>query len=178
MNREHLKSLVRTVPNYPKPGIMFRDITTLFRDPAGFRFVIDHLCERYLQQDIDYIVGIEARGFILASAMAFQLNKGFIPLRKQGKLPADVLGVDYQLEYGTDRIEMHRDALSKGDRVVIVDDLLATGGTALAGVELVSEVEADIVECCFVIDLPALGGKKRLDAQKIQSYTMIEFEGD
>src|SRR5512146_3248641 len=150
-----IKSRIRTVPNYPKKGIMFRDITTLIKDPVGFRLVIDTLVQRYIQKEYEFdaIVGIESRGFILGSAMSYALGKGFIPIRKKGKLSAEVETQEYALEYGTDRIEIHRDALKEGEKVLIVDDLLATGGTALAAAALVEKIGGKVVEMAFIVDL-------------------------
>jgi adenine phosphoribosyltransferase len=158
-----LKSLIRTIPNHPKSGIMFRDITTLLKDPAGFRALINGLAGRYETRNITKVVGIEARGFIIGTPLAVHLGAGFVPQRKKGKLPYQTIGRDYKLEYGTDRIEMHIDAINKGDRVLVVDDLIATGGTAQAACRLIRDAGGEIVECCFVIDLPALGGRKRLE---------------
>src|SRR5450759_1637209 len=149
-----LKSKIRTVQHYPKQGIQFSDITTLLKDPAGFRATIDDLVSRYKDVKIDKIAGIESRGFILGAPLAYALNKGFIPIRKKGKLPAETIGHDYELEYGTDRIEIHTDAIQKGDKVLLIDDLIATGGTAEAAVNLIQQMGAEVVECCFVIDLP------------------------
>src|SRR5512146_2603296 len=159
-----IKSKIRTVPNYPKKGVMFRDITTLIKDPVGFRLVIDTMTQRYLHADFDFdtIVGIESRGFIIGAAMSYALGKGFIPIRKKGKLPAEVESQEYDLEYGTDRIEIHKDALRKGERVLLVDDLLATGGTALAAAALVEKIGGKVVEMAFIVDLPDIGGRKKL----------------
>jgi adenine phosphoribosyltransferase len=173
-----IKSRIRTVPHYPKPGIMFRDITTLLKDPVGFRVTINELVNRYTAQKIDKVAGIESRGFIIGAALAFQLGVGFVPIRKRGKLPAETVGHDYELEYGSDRIEMHVDAVSKGDRILLVDDLIATGGTADAAVKLVSGMGGHIVECCFVIDLPDLGGRARLEKHGLKVFALCEFEGD
>jgi adenine phosphoribosyltransferase len=173
-----IKSLIRTVPHYPKQGVMFRDITTLLKDPLGFRATIDQLGERYADAKIDKVVGIEARGFILASALAFQLKVGFVPIRKKDKLPAETVGLDYALEYGTDRIEMHVDAVSAGDRLLLVDDLIATGGTAEAACKLIENMGGAIIECCFVIDLPDLGGRKKLEENGRKVFSLCEFEGD
>jgi adenine phosphoribosyltransferase len=158
-----IKSRIRTIPHYPKQGIMFRDITTLLKDPIGLRVTINELVNRYTSMKIDKIAGIEARGFIIGAPLAFQLGVGFVPIRKKGKLPAETVGHDYALEYGADRIEVHVDAVSKGENVLLVDDLIATGGTAGAAVKLLEYMGAKIVECCFVIDLPELGGRKRLE---------------
>ena len=175
-----LKSKIRTIPDHPKKGILFRDITTLLKDPVGFRLVIDALTQRYLKGDIhfDLIVGIEARGFIIGGALSYTLGKGFVPIRKVGKLPAEVVRHEYQLEYGTDTVEIHRDAINKGTKVLIVDDLLATGGTAEAAVKLIESMGGIVVECCFVIDLPDLGGNKRLAAHGQKVFALCEFEGD
>jgi len=175
-----IKSKIRTIPNYPKKGIMFRDITTLIKDPVGFRLVIDTLTQRYMHTDFDFdtIVGIESRGFIIGAALAYTLGKGFIPIRKKGKLPAEVVSQEYELEYGTDRIEIHKDALKQGERVLLVDDLLATGGTALAAAALVEKLGAVVVEMCFVVDLPDVGGKKKLKKKGYKIFALAEFEGD
>jgi adenine phosphoribosyltransferase len=173
-----VKSLIRTVPHYPKPGIMFRDITTLLKDAVGFKLTIDQLVERYQGQQIAKVVGIESRGFIIGAALAYQLGLGFVPIRKKGKLPADTRGHDYELEYGVDRVEIHVDALERGEKVVLVDDLIATGGTAEASCKLIAECGAEVVECCFVIDLPDLGGRKRLEAQGLKVFALCEFEGE
>jgi adenine phosphoribosyltransferase len=173
-----IKSRIRTVPHYPKEGVMFRDITTLLKDPVGFRSTINELVSRYEGVKIDKVVGIESRGFIVGSALAFQLGLGFVPIRKKGKLPAETVGHDYELEYGKDRIEIHLDAISKGDRVLLADDLIATGGTAEAAVKLIESMGGTIVECCFIIDLPDLGGRKRLESRGQQVFALCEFEGD
>ncbi|MCM2253623.1 MAG: adenine phosphoribosyltransferase [Ramlibacter sp.] len=173
-----IKSRIRTVPHYPKPGVMFRDITTLLKDPVGFRITITELVNRYAGQKIDKVAGIESRGFIVGAALAFQLGLGCVPIRKKGTLPAQTVGHDYELEYGTDRIEIHVDAIDPGDRVLLVDDLLATGGTAEAAVKLIGSMGGSIVECCFVIDLPDLGGRQRLTARGQKVFALCEFEGD
>jgi adenine phosphoribosyltransferase len=157
---------------------MFRDITTLLKDPVGFRITINELVNRYAGVKIDRVAGIEARGFIVGSALAYQLGVGFVPIRKKGKLPAETVGRDYELEYGTDRIEMHVDAVSPGDQVLLVDDLIATGGTAEAACKLIESMGGKIVECCFVIDLPDLGGRARLEKQGQKVFALCEFEGD
>lgn len=172
-----IKSRIRTVPHYPKPGVMFRDITTLLKDPVGFRLTVNEFVTRYEGAQIDKIAAIESRGFMIGAPLAYQLGVGFVPIRKQGKLPAETLGHDYELEYGSDRIEIHVDAIAKGDRVLLVDDLLATGGTAEAAVKLIRSMGGTIVECCFVIDLPELGGHARLDALGQSVFTLCEFEG-
>ena len=173
-----IKSRVRTVPHYPKQGIMFRDITTVLKDPIGLRATIDELARRYADMKIDKVAGIESRGFIVGAPLAYVLGKGFIPIRKKGKLPAETIGHDYELEYGTDRIEIHTDAISKGERVLLVDDLIATGGTAEAACKLIEKIGGEIVECCFVIDLPDIGGRKRLERHGHSVFALCEFEGD
>jgi len=173
-----IKSRIRTVPHYPKQGVMFRDITTLLKDPVGFRVTITELANRYAGARIDRVAGIEARGFIVGAALAYHLGVGFVPIRKKGKLPAETVGQDYELEYGTDRIEMHADAVSPGERVLLVDDLIATGGTAIAACKLIESMGGKIVECCFVIDLPDLGGRARLEKHGHNVFSLCEFEGD
>jgi adenine phosphoribosyltransferase len=157
---------------------MFRDITTLLKDPVGFRITITELANRYAGEKIDLVAGIEARGFIVGAALAYQLGLGFVPIRKKGKLPAETVGHDYELEYGTDRVEMHVDAVSQGERVLLVDDLIATGGTAGAACKLIESMGGKIVECCFVIDLPDLGGRARLEKHGHTVFALCEFEGD
>lgn len=173
-----IKSKIRTVPHYPKQGIQFRDITTLLKDPIGLRITIDELARRYADMKIDKIAGIEARGFILGAPLAYVLGKGFIPIRKKGKLPAETIGHDYELEYGTDRIEIHTDAIAPGERVLLVDDLIATGGTAEAACKLIEKMGGEIVECCFIIDLPDIGGRARLEKHGQKVFALCEFEGD
>lgn len=173
-----IKSLIRTIPHYPKQGIQFRDITTLLKDPVGFRMVIDALSQHYSGKKIDKIAGIEARGFIIGAALAYKLGVGFVPVRKSGKLPAETIGHDYALEYGADRVEIHIDAISKGEQVLLVDDLIATGGTAEAAVALMQKLGGDVIGCAFVIDLPDLGGTKRLIESSIKTFSLCEFEGD
>jgi adenine phosphoribosyltransferase len=173
-----IKSLIRTVPHYPKQGVMFRDITTLLKDPVGFRVTINEFVNRYTAVKIDKVAAVESRGFIIGAALAFQLGVGFVPVRKRGKLPAETVGYDYELEYGTDRVEMHVDAVTKGDRILLVDDLIATGGTAEAAVKLIGTMGGEIVECCFVIDLPDLGGRKRIEKLGHSVFALCEFEGD
>lgn len=175
-----IKSRIRTVPNYPKKGIMFRDITTLIKDPVGFRLVIDTITQRYIHDDYDFnvIVGIESRGFIIGGALSYTLGKGFVPIRKKGKLPAEVVSQEYQLEYGTDKIEVHKDAIKQGDRVLLIDDLLATGGTALAAAALIEKLGGKVVEMAFIVDLPDVGGKKKLESKGYKIYALTEFEGD
>jgi adenine phosphoribosyltransferase len=175
-----IKSKIRTIPDHPKKGILFRDITTLIKDPVGFRLVIDALTQRYIRGDIrfDIIVGIESRGFIIGGALAYTLGKGFIPVRKKGKLPAETVSYEYELEYGTDTIEIHKDALASGDRALIIDDLLATGGTALATAALVKKLGGEIIEMAFIVNLPDVGGSKRLRDAGYNFFCLTEFEGD
>ena len=173
-----IKSRIRTVPNYPKPNIMFRDITTLLKDPIGLRATVDELVRRYKDVKIDKVAGIESRGFIIGAPLAYALGKGFIPIRKKGKLPAETIGHDYELEYGTDRIEIHTDAIAKGEKVLLVDDLIATGGTAEAACKLIEKMGGKIVECCFIIDLPDIGGHARLEKHGHKVFALCEFEGD
>ena len=173
-----IKSLIRTVPHYPKQGVMFRDITTLLKDAVGFRVTINEFVHRYTGAKLDKIAGIESRGFIIGAALAFQLGVGFVPIRKKGKLPAETVGHDYELEYGVDRVELHVDAIAKGERVLLVDDLIATGGTAEAAIRLIEKMGGTVVEVCAVIDLPDLGGRKRLEKLKHKVFALCEFEGD
>jgi len=173
-----LRDLVRTIPDYPKPGIMFRDITTLIGHREGFGRVVDELAGRYAGKSVEKVAGIEARGFILGGALAHQLGVGFAPVRKKGKLPWNVVGYDYALEYGTDRVEMHKDAVTKGEHVLVVDDLIATGGTAEAAIRLVELLGGTVVETCFVIELPELGGRARIEAMGHKVHALIAFEGE
>ena len=172
-----LKALIRTVPDYPKPGVLFRDITTLLKDPAGFGLTIGALAGRYRGRRVDKVAGIESRGFIVGAPLAHQLGAGFVPLRKRGKLPAETVGHDYALEYGADRIEMHVDAIAAGEQVLLVDDLIATGGTAAAAVRLIESAGARVVECCFVIELPDLGGRQRLEGLGHPVFALVTFAG-
>ena len=176
-----IKSMIRTIPDYPKKGIMFRDITTLINDPVGFRLVIDNFTQRYIKGDIkfDVIAGIEARGFIIGGALSYTLGKGFIPIRKKGKLPHEVVSEEYDLEYGTDIIEMHKDSFDNGSsRVLLIDDLLATGGTALAGANLIKKLGGTVAEAAFIVTLPDLGGEKKLKENGVDVYCLTEFEGE
>lgn len=172
-----LRELIRTIPDYPKPGILFRDITTLLGHAEGFRQTIHAFTARYAGQEIDKVAGIEARGFILGGAIAHHLGAGFVPIRKRGKLPWQTVGSDYELEYGSDRVEMHQDAIHPGERVLLVDDLIATGGTAAASIDLIAQVGGKLVEACFVIDLPELGGRKRIEQMGHPVFTLVAFEG-
>lgn len=173
-----IKSRIRTVPNWPKKGVMFRDITTLLKDPHGFNHMINLLTERYQNMDIDVIAGIESRGFIIGSALAHRLGIGFVPIRKKGKLPAETVSEEYDLEYGKDKIEIHKDAILPGSKVLLIDDLIATGGTSLAAANLIKKLDGKVVECSFIIDLPDLGGKKKLEDAGYKVFNLIEFEGE
>ncbi|CAG0982227.1 adenine phosphoribosyltransferase [Methylophilaceae bacterium] len=173
-----IKSLIRTVPHYPRHGVQFRDITTLLKDPLGLKVTVDELFSRYENQKIDKVVGVESRGFLIGTPLAYKLGVGFVPVRKQGKLPAETLGHDYELEYGSDRVEIHTDAVEKGERILLVDDLIATGGTAIASAALIEKLGGTIVECAFIIDLISLGGRKRLEEKGYRMFALCEFEGD
>ena len=172
-----LKNAIRSIPDYPKPGIIFRDITTLLADAKAFRRAIDELVQPWSGSKIDKIAGIEARGFILGGAVAHQLSAGFVPIRKKGKLPHKTVSIGYSLEYGVDEMEMHVDALMPGEKVILVDDLIATGGTAEAAVKLLKKLGADVVAACFIIDLPDLGGAKKIEALDVPVRSLIAFEG-
>ena len=172
-----VKDYIRTIVDFPHQGIMFRDVTTLFSDPRGFRMCIDQMLHPYAGEPIDKIVGLEARGFILGGAIAHQLGAGFVPIRKQGKLPGKTLSQDYKLEYGEAIVEIHDDAISAGERILIVDDLLATGGTAEAGIKLVERLGGDIVGCAFIVDLPELGGRAKLETMGMDVHALCNFEG-
>lgn len=171
-----IKSLIRTIPDYPKPGIMFRDVTTLMGHPAGFKAAIDRLVEPYAGK-VDVVAGIEARGFIFGGAVAEKLGCGFIPIRKKGKLPWRTLAQEYSLEYGVDTVEIHADAITKGERILIVDDLVATGGTAEAAAKLIRRSGGEVAGAAFVIDLPEIGGVARLNALGIECHRLMTFEG-
>lgn len=172
-----LAAAIRSIPDYPKPGIIFRDITTLLGSPRAFRRAVDELVQPYAGTKIDKIAGMEARGFILGGAVAHQLSAGFVPIRKKGKLPHTTVRVAYSLEYGVDEMEMHVDAVQPGEKVILVDDLIATGGTAEGAVKLLRQMGADIVSACFVIDLPDLGGRKKLEDLGVEVRTLVEFSG-
>jgi len=174
---EELIAAIRNIPDYPKPGIMFRDITTLLGNPRAFRRSVDELVHPFAGTKIDKVAGMEARGFIIGGAVAHQLSAGFVPIRKKGKLPHDTVRIAYSLEYGVDEMEMHRDAVQPGEKVILVDDLIATGGTAEGAVKLLKQMGADIVAACFIIDLPALGGRKKLEALGVDVRTLVEFDG-
>lgn len=172
----NLKDRVRSIPNWPIEGVTFRDITTVLQDPEAFRYSIDLFYDRYKDMQIDKIVGIDARGFIFGAVLAYKLNLSFIPVRKKGKLPYKTISADYDLEYGKDTVEMHEDAIEKGDRVLVVDDLIATGGTIAASVELVTKLGGTIVECAFLVELPDLKGREKIKGVPI--FSLTEFEGD
>ena len=179
---ESIKSKIRTVPHWPKKNIMFRDITTLLKDPVGFRLIIDSLAQHYVSDELDFefdtIVGIEARGFIIGGALSYVLGKGFVPIRKRGKLPGETVQEEYTLEYGTDIIEIHSDAINEGDRVILIDDLLATGGTTLASAKLVEKLGGIIQEISFIVDLPDVGGHKKLVDAGYRIFYLTQFEGE
>ncbi|MFI4935567.1 MAG: adenine phosphoribosyltransferase [Caulobacterales bacterium] len=172
-----LAKIIRTIADYPKPGIMFRDITTLLGDARAFRQAVDELVQPFAGMKIDKVAGIEARGFILGGAVAHQLSAGFVPLRKKGKLPHQTRAVEYALEYGHDSMEMHLDAVKGGEKVMLVDDLIATGGTALAAIQLLRQARAEIIAAAFVVDLPELGGADRLRATGTPVQVLVAFEG-
>ena len=172
-----LASSIRSIPDYPKPGIMFRDITTLLGNPRAFRRAVDELVQPYAGLKVGKVAGMEARGFILGGALAHQLSAGFVPIRKKGKLPHETVSIAYSLEYGVDEMEIHRDAIQPGEKVILVDDLIATGGTAVGAVQLLRQIGADVVSACFVIDLPDLGGRQKLEALGVEVRTLVEFSG-
>src|SRR3954471_6471648 len=178
MTFEHdLKASVRTIQDYPKPGILFRDITTLLGDPRAFRRTVDQLVDPWAGSKIDKVAGIEARGFIIGGAVAHQVSAGFVPIRKKGKLPHTTVSMAYSLEYGLDEMEMHADAIQPGERGILVDDLIATGGTAEGAVKLLRQIGAQVVAACFIVDLPDLGGAQKLRAMDVPVRTLIAFEG-
>ncbi|NGQ90962.1 adenine phosphoribosyltransferase [Rhodobacter sp. HX-7-19] len=172
-----VKDYIRTIVDFPHEGILFRDVTTLFADPRGFRMCVDQLLAPYAGMRIDKVAGLEARGFILGGAVAHQLSTGFIPIRKKGKLPGATIAESYKLEYGEATVEVHDDALQPGEKVLLVDDLLATGGTAEAGIRLIERLGAQVVGCAFVVDLPDLGGRKRLESLGMDVHALCTFEG-
>lgn len=174
----NLKTLIRTVPDYPKTGIQFRDITTLLKDPKGLQLLVDGLADQYANQKIEKVIGIEARGFVIGAAVAYKLGVGFVPIRKSGKLPAQTFQQEYALEYGSDVMEIHQDAIVEGEWVLLIDDLIATGGTAMAAVSLIEQLGGKIAGCAFVIDLPDLGGMQRLQALGHQTFALCQFEGE
>lgn len=172
-----VKDYIRTIVDFPHAGIMFRDVTTLFADPRGFRMCIDQMLHPYAGQPIDKVVGLEARGFILGGAIAHQLGTGFVPVRKKGKLPGTTISQDYKLEYGEAIVEIHDDAIEAGELILVVDDLLATGGTAEAGIKLIERLGGDIVGCSFIVDLPELGGRTKLQSMNMDVQVLCEFDG-
>ncbi|MEL6959756.1 MAG: adenine phosphoribosyltransferase [Pseudomonadota bacterium] len=172
-----VKDYIRTIPDFPHEGIMFRDVTTLFADPRGLRITVDQMLAPYAGENIDVVVGLEARGFILGGAIAHQLGKGFVPIRKKGKLPGQTIEQAYALEYGEAVMEIHDDAVPAGSKVLVVDDLLATGGTAEAGVKLLERLGAEVIGCAFIIDLPELGGRKKLEGLGLSVQALCSFEG-
>jgi len=173
----NLKDTIRTIPDFPKAGIMYRDITTLLTNPAALAEAVKQLCDPYRDKGIDSVAGIDARGFIFGAAMAVELGAGFVPIRKKGKLPFDVYSEDYQLEYGTDTVEIHKDSIGKGENVLLVDDLIATGGTAEAGIKLLRKTGCEIVGAAFVIDLPELGGLAKITGMGVPVTALVAFEG-
>ncbi|GAA3869120.1 adenine phosphoribosyltransferase [Celeribacter arenosi] len=177
MQTKTVKDYIRTIVDFPHEGIMFRDVTTLFADPRGFRMAIDQMLHPYAGLRIDKVVGLEARGFIMGGAIAHQLSVGFVPVRKKGKLPGAVISEDYKLEYGEAVVEIHDDAISPGEKVLIVDDLLATGGTAEAGIKLVERLGGEIVGCAFIVNLPELGGQKLLEKLGYEVHALCDFDG-
>ena len=172
-----VKDYIRTIPDFPHKGILFRDVTTLFADPRGLRLAIDQMLEPYFGQKIDTVVGLEARGFILGGAIAHQLSAGFVPIRKKGKLPGTTIRQAYTLEYGEAIVELHDDAVQAGERILLVDDLLATGGTAAAGITLLERLGAEIVSCAFIVELPDLGGRTKLEAMGMDLHAICAFDG-
>ncbi len=177
LSRSELAASIRSIPDYPKPGIIFRDITTLLGNPRAFRRAVDELVNPYVGLNVGKIAGMEARGFILGGAVAHQLSAGFVPIRKKGKLPHETVSIAYSLEYGVDEMEIHRDAVLPGEKVILVDDLIATGGTAVGAVQLLRQLGAEVVSACFVIDLPDLGGRAKLEALGVEVRTLVEFSG-
>lgn len=171
---DELKTLIREIPDFPKPGILFYDVTTLFKDPAGLRAAVEVFTERYQDRDISKVLGIESRGFILGPALACNLKAGFVPVRKKGKLPAETVSVSYELEYGTDTLEIHKDAIEPGERIIIIDDLMATGGTAAATVEMVRALEASLVEVAFLIELSFLNGRAKIPSE-VPVFSVLKY---
>ena len=173
-----LKSLIRTIPDYPKPGVQFRDITSLLENAKGLRLAIEGLAEPFRGARVEKVAGIEARGFLFGVSAAIELEAGFVAVRKAGKLPGATIGREYELEYGSDRVEIHADAISRGERVLIVDDLIATGGTVEATIDLIAGIGAEIVGCAFVVDLPDLGGRRKVEAAGYRVVSLCSFEGE
>lgn len=173
-----IKSTIRTIPNWPKQGIMFRDITTLLKDQKAFSYVVDKFYERYKNESIDLIAGIESRGFIIGGALANKLRKGFIPIRKVGKLPSETEKEEYELEYGSAIIEIHKDAIEKGAKILLVDDLIATAGTLVAAINLIEKLGGRIVECAVIIELPDLRGREKIEKKSHKLFSLVDFEGE
>ena len=173
---EHIKSKIRTIPNFPKEGIMFRDITTLLKDPQGLRDVVKEFVERYKNKEIDVVVGVESRGFILGGVLAHELGAGFVPVRKIGKLPGKTRKIEYELEYGKDALEIHEDAINPGQKVLLIDDLIATAGTCKAAVDLIKGLGGEVIECAFIVELPDLKGREKIP--DIPLFSLVCFEGD
>lgn len=177
LDQKQVQDYIRTIPDFPHEGILFRDVTTLFQDPRGFRLAVDQLLAPFVGQRIDKVAGLEARGFILGGAVAHQLSKGFVPIRKAGKLPAKTISQDYELEYGQATVEIHDDSFSPGEAVLLVDDLLATGGTAEAGIKLIERLGAQVVGTAFVVDLPDLGGRAKLETMGMSVHALCSYAG-
>ena len=177
LDPNYIKQRIRTVPDWPLPGVMFRDITPLLSDRKTFRLLIDLFVHRYMDAELDIVAGIDARGFIVGAVLAYELNLGFVPIRKKGKLPFTTIAEEYQLEYGTGTVEVHADACATGDRALLIDDLIATGGTMLAGIKLLKRLGATVVECAAIVDLPELGGSAKLRREGFQPFTLCAFEG-
>jgi adenine phosphoribosyltransferase len=177
LDTKTIQDYIRTIPDFPHEGILFRDVTTLFLDPRGFRLAIDQLLAPFVGQEIDLVTGLEARGFILGGAVAHQLSKGFMPVRKKGKLPGATIEQDYKLEYGSATVEIHDDAIQPGQKLLLVDDLLATGGTAEAGIKLIERLGGEVIGCAFVVDLPDLGGRKKLEDMGVSVHAICTYEG-
>lgn len=173
-----LKSTIRTIPNWPKQGVMFRDITTLLKDPKAFEHVIETFYERYKGQKIDAVAGIESRGFIIGGALANRLKKGFVPIRKAGKLPSKTEREEYELEYGSAIVEIHKDAIEEGDNVLLIDDLIATAGTLVASINLIEKLGGKVIECAVIIELPDLHGRERIEKKDHKLFSLVQFEGE
>ncbi|WP_432720181.1 adenine phosphoribosyltransferase [Jeongeupia wiesaeckerbachi] len=176
-NEDYIKARIRTVPDWPQPGVQFRDITPLLQDPKTFRVLVDTFVHRYMDQKLDVVAGVDARGFILGAVVAYELNLGFVPIRKKGKLPFATVAEEYELEYGSATVEIHCDACRAGDRVLLIDDLVATGGTMIAAAKLLTRIGATVVEAAAIVDLPELGGSKLVTQQGIPLYTICDFAG-
>ncbi|MBB5018004.1 adenine phosphoribosyltransferase [Chitinivorax tropicus] len=178
LDPHYIRDRIRTVPDWPQPGVQFRDITPLLQDPKTFRVLVDMFVYRYMDQGLDLVAGVDARGFILGAVVAYELNLGFVPIRKKGKLPYMTVSEEYELEYGSATVEIHTDACRAGDRVLLIDDLIATGGTMIAAAKLLNRIGANVVEAAAIVDLPELGGSQLIKAQGIPLFTVCEFEGE